>query len=172
MVHKTFIASSITVRKPPNASLAVTHKTYWTISHASCKKRRKIQHLCLNCHRALIYVANYVFFVTTVGSIHAMVMCWNVVHFKSLKWLKIANRARKAQCLNAFMTSTRLSTGVWLWYRPAVIQIWLFWNLNLSNHLPRWYQTLRMTKKEIRREMAECTFFFSKNVNLHITTFT
>ena len=51
MVHKTFIASSITGRKPPNASLAMTHKTYCTISHGSCNKRRKIWHLCLNCRR-------------------------------------------------------------------------------------------------------------------------
>lgn len=42
MVQKTFIGPSIIVHKPPNASLAVTHKSYCTISHASYNKRRKI----------------------------------------------------------------------------------------------------------------------------------
>lgn len=87
MVHETFIAPSVTVCKPPNASLAVTHKTYSAISHGSYNKRRKIQHLCLDCQRALIYVAQ--FSMSVLSYLGVMVMCSSL---NSEGWIKTVQR--------------------------------------------------------------------------------
>lgn len=83
MVHETFIAPSVTVCKPPNASLAMTHKTYCAISHGSYNKRRKIQHLCLDCRRALIYMAQFP--VSVLSYLGVMVMCSSL---NSEGWIK------------------------------------------------------------------------------------
>lgn len=81
MLQKTFIASSITVCKPLNASLAMTHKTYCTISHGSCGKRRKKTPVsvfepspCFDLRRQFHFVCVCVC-ETIVSWCHVTVMC-------------------------------------------------------------------------------------------------
>lgn len=66
VVHKTFIASSITGREPPNASLAVTHKPYCSISHASHNKLATVFELSSRL-------------VTAAVCVHMALACWPTI---------------------------------------------------------------------------------------------
>lgn len=143
MVHKTFIASSITVCKPPNASLAMTHKTYCTISHASCNKRRKIQHLCLNCHRGFD-LRGKLFFVTVVSYIHVTVMCWSL---NSQGWIKTQTvKHFNGHDVNSFCNNCTVVLNL-LWHEAH------FWLLNNFRGAKNKHD---VTRKERKVTWAAC----------------